>query len=114
MASLSSPSRRIALLEDIPYASNFSPAACLAANPSNVQACSIPFPNPKAPGQQVAEAAAAKAERARFIPTVPWLCTNRCSMVIGNYIAYSDGSHVSLTYSEYLSQVMDDAIHPIL
>ena len=56
MASLSSPRRRIALLEDIPYASNFSPAACLAANPSNVQACSIPFPNPKAPGQQVAEA----------------------------------------------------------
>jgi hypothetical protein len=113
IAQIQTPTTKVAILEDIPYLTE-TPTQCLAAHQTNAQDCSISYPNKTYPGQQLAEQAAAKAKGVDFIKTVPWFCTTRCSAVIGTYIAYSDQSHVSLTYSEYLSKVVQASIKPLL
>jgi hypothetical protein len=108
------PSRaKLAILGD-PVTFGFSPLACLASNPGDVQACAVPDPNPKAPGQQLAEAAAAKADAVRYVDPTKWLCTTTCSPVIGEFFAYYDTFHLSCTYAAFLSGVLYTALKPVL
>jgi hypothetical protein len=113
ISKIKTPTTKVAVLEDIPFLT-LTPTQCLASHSTNVQDCSISYPNKTYPGQQTAEQAAAKAKDVGFIKTVPWFCTTRCSPVVGTYISYSDQSHVSLMYSEYLSKVVQAAIKPLL
>jgi hypothetical protein len=116
ITSLQSATTKVAVIEDAPWHSSDVPQ-CLAAYPTNVQKCSVPYPNPAALGEQPAESAAAAANGAGFITTLPWLCTSdgaTCSAVIGNFITYRDTGHLTATYAQYLSQVMGLAIKAIL
>ena len=104
---------KVALIEDVVYFDIPVPI-CLAANVSNVQACSVHAPNPKNPGQQAAEQAAAKATGATFVKTWPWFCTTTCSPIVGNTMTYFDWDHITTGYSAYLSKVLRSALAKVL
>lgn len=113
--TIQSPTTKVAVLEDIPFLDSNPPEACITRYPTHIQAeCSVRNPNPKYPGQQVAEQSAATATGAAFIETVPWICSDRCSPVIGTFFSYSDQGHVSATYAQYLSGVMTTALRKVL
>jgi hypothetical protein len=114
VSDLKASGAKIAILGDT-ITFNQVPAYCLAANPSNVQACSSPYPNPAKPDQQVAERSAAAAEKVPYIDPNKWLCTSTtCSPVIGNFVAYYDSFHISCTYAAYLSGVLGTALVKVI
>jgi hypothetical protein len=104
---------KVALFEDIVWQDQ-NPGPCLAANLTNVQACSVPNPNPVNPGQQVAEKKAAMATHTGYIATTQWFCTSVCSPVVGSFITHWDEGHVSARYAQYLSKVVGTALAPYL
>jgi len=110
---LRSPRTRVAVFEDITPL-NLPPSQCLAANPSNVQSCGAPNPNPVVHSLQPAEAAAAKALRAPYIKTEQWLCDARCSPIVGKLIVYSDTDHFTYTYGEFLAKVVRAKVQTLL
>jgi hypothetical protein len=87
---------------------------CLAAYPTDVQRCSVPYPNPAVPHHQGAERAAARATGAVYVDPAPWLCARRCSPIVGQMIVYSDVSHVTYTYERFLSTVVGDRLRALL
>jgi hypothetical protein len=87
---------------------------CLAANPSNVQKCSVNNPNPKSDQHFASEKAAAVTQRVPYINPEPWLCTTTCSPVVGNYVVFYDQTHVSVTYAAFLSGVLGKALKKLL
>ena len=44
------------------------------------------------------------------IDPTPWLCTNECSAVINDLVAYRDGSHISIAMSESLAPQLGAAL----
>lgn len=113
--TIQSPTTKVAVLEDIPFLDSNPPEACISRYPTHIQAeCSVPNPNPRYPGQQVAEQDAATATGSAFIETIPWICSHRCSPVIGSFFSYCDQGHVSATYAQYLSGVMTAALRKVL
>jgi SGNH domain (fused to AT3 domains) len=87
---------------------------CLAANPTSVQKCATPAPNPAYPGQQAAEQAAAKATHSTYIKTWQWFCTTTCSPIVAGMAVYSDHEHVTASYSTYLSDDLKIALSKVL
>lgn len=110
---LQSKATKMAVLEDIVFMDSLVPQ-CLAAYPTAVQTCSSPNPNLPRDGQEVAERAAAKATGATFIATRHWLCTTRCSPIVGDMVTYYNWSHVSAPYSAFLAEVMRTAVAKVL
>ncbi len=113
ITSFQSHATKVVVLEDVPFLTQ-DPISCLSVHSSDVQKCSIPYPNPTFPGQQVAQKTAATATGAGFIKSVQWLCTTSCSAVVGKYITYFDVGHVSTTYALYLATVMAVGLKPYL
>jgi len=109
------PSRaKIAVLGDA-VTFDRSPNLCLADSPTQTQTCDAANPNPDRPGQQAAEKAAAKAEKALYVDPTKWLCTSTiCSPIVGNFIVYYDAFHFSCTYAAYLSGVLQTALKKVL
>ena len=105
--------RHVAVIGDVVYMERTLPQ-CLAAYPSTVQSCSTQNPNLAAHGHEAAERDAAKAAGARFINTLPWVCTARCSPVIGPFLVYLNQAHLDVTYVTYLSRVMTSAVRRVL
>jgi hypothetical protein len=87
---------------------------CLAAEPTHVQACSSPDPDPKIPDHFAAEEAAAAATHVHYLNPHKWLCTTICSPVIGTYVAFYNDNHVTATYAAYLSAVFGAAVLALL
>jgi hypothetical protein len=104
ISDLKSSTTQVAVVQDVTILSLPMPE-CLAAHPNSIQACSVKNPNPKTHQHFAAELAAADAEDVPYVTTQQWLCTTRCSPVVGKLAAYFDQYHVSSTYAEYLSNV---------
>ena len=101
---------KLGLVQDVQFFTA-DPLQCLAAFPTAIQShCSIANPNPRYPGQQVAEGTAARATGTTLIRTLQWFCTSRCSPVIGGFISYYDQGHVSASYARYLTLVVEGAV----
>jgi SGNH domain (fused to AT3 domains) len=114
IASLGPSKAKVAIIGDLQVISK-NPPQCLAAYPTSVQRCTEANPNHQQPGQERAEAQAAKATKSLYVNPQPWLCTKaKCVPVIGKYFAYWDSYHVSVTYAAYLSSVMGAALKPVL
>jgi hypothetical protein len=111
--ALATPTTSVAVIGDITQFSVLLPD-CLAAEQSNVQACSSRNPNPKIPGHFGAEERAARATRTPYLNPQRWLCTSTCSPVIGNMVAYYNDDHVSATYAAYLGTVFSTAASALL
>ena len=45
-----------------------------------------------------------------FIDPTPWLCQKTCPVVIGNTVAYRDGSHISVDMALQLSKELSMAL----
>lgn len=103
----------VAVVGDVTAFSTGLPG-CLASDPTDIQSCSVPNPNPKTHQHFAAEQAAASAEHVSYLNPQPWLCTTVCSPVIGNMAAYWDDFHVTSTYAEYLSVVWGSTLVPLL
>jgi hypothetical protein len=57
------------------------------------------------------DVADARAAGAVLVPTYPWFCTkDTCSPVIGKYLVYVDIDHVTLAYSEFLTNAVTSAV----
>ena len=46
----------------------------------------------------------------KVVNPTPWLCTDKCSSVINENVAYRDGSHISIAMSESLAQPLGQAL----
>jgi peptidoglycan/LPS O-acetylase OafA/YrhL len=46
----------------------------------------------------------------KAVNPTPWLCTDKCSSVINEQVAYRDGSHISIAMSESLAQPLGVAL----
>lgn len=46
----------------------------------------------------------------KAVNPTPWLCTDKCSSVINDQVAYRDGSHISIAMSESLAQQLGVAL----
>jgi hypothetical protein len=77
--------------------------SCLSIHPTNVQRCTIFNPNPKFTQHFKAEATAATATHADYVNPTPWMCTTKCSAVVGTMVVASDTGHLTATFAEYLS-----------
>jgi hypothetical protein len=100
---------KVALIGDI-IGLTLDVPTCLAAHPTEVQACSVANPNPAVPGFYKAEALAAKATHVPYLNPIPWLCTKTCSTVIGHFLVYTNNNHITFVFAEYLSTVFGDAV----
>ena len=99
------------------------PPQCLAANPSSIQTCTI-SDTPALRAQRAAESTAAKAERARYVNVLPWLCSSKtklasCSAIVGDAtvgygIVYYSTGHLTQRYDLWLSTVLGTALKPSL
>jgi hypothetical protein len=113
ISSIQTTKTKVVVVEDVPFLTQ-DPISCLSVHSSSIQKCSVAYPNPQFPGQQVAQRAAATATGAGFIKTVQWMCTASCSPVVSKYITHFDVGHISATYVLYLSGVMNTAVQPYL
>ncbi len=109
VTALTTTTTRVAVVGDLSQFDSSVPA-CLDAYATNVQKCAIFNPNPKYTQHFNAEKMAAAATNAAYVNTQPWLCTKRCSPVVGAMIVFSDQGHVAATYAEYLSGVWNTVI----
>jgi hypothetical protein len=86
-----------------------TPLACLAAYPSAIQTCSR-TPGATFKGELAADRTAAKVAKAAYVNELPWLCSTRCTAVVGNMIVYQSSGHLSTTYDTYLTDVLQAAL----
>jgi hypothetical protein len=87
---------------------------CLAANPSNVQACATPTTAAVQVDHEQVLQAAAQATGATYIPVVPWLCSTVCPAVIGRYDVYANTSALTNQYISYLEGPLAAALQPVM
>jgi len=106
--AIKSPSTKVAVLEDTASFPQLVPT-CLSIHPTSVQKCGVYWSTTK-PGLQATQQQAATATGSLYVQTDKWFCTKTCSPVIGSFIAYMDGTHISASYSVYLSGVLDSAL----
>jgi hypothetical protein len=46
----------------------------------------------------------------KAVNPTPWLCSDKCSSVIKENVAYRDGSHISIAMSESLAKPLGQAL----
>jgi hypothetical protein len=110
---LSQPGTRFAMFGDIPDWAK-DDARCLAGHVMAVQKCSVPKSRGMPSGNLYAEQLAASEAGALYIPTIPWVCADRCEPVIAGIRVYQDGYHFTNSYTVYLTGAVDDALRPAL
>jgi peptidoglycan/LPS O-acetylase OafA/YrhL len=96
LASLRGNASHIVYITDTPHPQQDIPA-CLAGGVISDCDDSEPSEPISIPGLKVVN------------PT-PWLCTDKCSSVINENVAYRDGSHISIAMSESLAQPLGQAL----
>lgn len=108
---LAQPGTRFAMLGDIPSWEQ-DDAHCLAAHVTAVQECSVPRSQGTPSGNLDAEQAAATAAGALYVPTVPWVCADRCEPVIADIRVYYERFHFTKSYAAYLTGAVGEALEP--
>jgi hypothetical protein len=110
---LTQPGTRLAMFGDIPDWEK-DDARCLAGHVMAVQECSVPRSEATPSANLDAEEAAASAAGALYIPTLPWVCAERCEPVIADMRVYQDRFNLSESYVVYLTGAVGDALRPAL
>lgn len=113
ISELQAAELKVGLIGDITALTDPMPA-CLAAHPAKIQDCSSPNPNPGYKTHVADEEAAAKAEDVPYLNPQSWVCTKKCSPVVGNLVVYYDSWHLSATYAEYLALLLENSVKPLL
>jgi hypothetical protein len=102
-----------ATMENIPAWPN-NDARCLAAHVKDVQACSFAAAELPASNNREAQRAAGTAAGVVYVPTVPWVCADRCEPVIADKLVYRNEYHFSRTYALYLTGALSEALQPAM
>jgi hypothetical protein len=110
---LTQPGTRLVMFGDIPAWAK-DDAHCLAGHVMAVQKCSVPRAEGTPSGDLGAERAAASGAGALYIPTLSWVCADRCEPLIAGIRVYQDGYHFTDSYTRYLTGAVDEALQPAL
>jgi hypothetical protein len=113
LRELTQPGTRLVMFGDIPFWEKDG-WRCLAGHPMAIQKCSVPKAEGLPSGNLDAERAAASAAGALYIPTLPWVCADRCEPVIADIRVYQDRWHFTNSYTKYLTGAVDQALRPAL
>jgi len=108
---LKAPARKVFVFGEVPRLDQ-DPPNCLAAHSSDALKCAAP-PSVSASGdEQQAVLKAAQQSGAAYVNVTPWLCTEElCPAIVGHYLAYRDQRHLTSTFTEALSPVLQQAIN---
>jgi hypothetical protein len=113
LKELTQPGTRLAMFGDIPDWEK-DDAHCLAGHVTAVQKCSVPRSQGTPSGNLGAEQAATSAAGALYVPTVSWVCADRCEPVIADIRVYQDRFHFTDSYTKYLTGAVAEALQPAL
>lgn len=100
------------VIEDVPYPRKDMPK-CLAQNPTEVAAnCTLPVTEAMSDAaRRAGTAAAAAGAGATVISPQAWFCgPQSCPPVIGQFLVYSDNSHMTATYSAALAPLLEQQL----
>lgn len=62
-----------------------------------------------------AEATTVTSAGGRYVDVDPWFCTaTTCDVIVDNLLVYRDNSHITVTYADYLSPMVEDAMSATL
>jgi len=104
LQSLKSSSKQVVYLGDTPV-SDFIVPDCLAAHKNSITACSTPFAKAVSQSWLAEEKHVAESVGATWVNPTPWICTtNPCSPLMGNYLIYVDGGHLTATFAATLEK----------
>jgi peptidoglycan/LPS O-acetylase OafA/YrhL len=83
------------------------PAVCVSAHLDDVAACALPTSSLVDPGAERADRAGALDAGASWQATTDWMCTDMCSPVVWNHLAYRDTNHVTDEFARRLAPRLD-------
>lgn len=107
---LKSFSKNVIYIADTP-SSQFDPAICLSAHPNSSLACSTPVDKALSKDWLAQEISMTIEEKIQFIDAGIWICpTSPCPVILGNILIYSDGGHLTATFSAALATHMRKAV----
>ncbi len=93
------------------------PLQCLAIHGATLQSCTQPAisSNPNYVNHVKAEIAAAKVASVPFVASQTMLCTtSKCPLVINKFVVYQNWSHITASYSKYLSKIVAGLLTPLV
>lgn len=100
-------SAEVIVLADTPNM-RVTPAICLSANLDSADKCALPRPEALSGPSARADEQGARRANALFVDTSAKFCTEQCPAVIGNFLVYRDGHHMTATYSRALSASVEE------
>lgn len=102
ISQLKSASKKVVYLGDTPI-SIVNVSDCLAAHTNSVAACSTPFSRAVSIDWSAEEKKIAIGQGITYVDPTPWICmTDPCSPIVGNYLIYVDGGHLTATFARSL------------
>jgi peptidoglycan/LPS O-acetylase OafA/YrhL len=106
LATLKRLAGRVRMIADTPFLT-VAPADCLSTNPTAISRCAAPradvLPEPRWREQQRAISVASGVP---VIDPVPWLCTTRCPLVVGDTLIYRDSNHLTEAYARLVAPLL--------
>ncbi|MBO3736228.1 acyltransferase family protein [Actinoplanes flavus] len=107
LAALKRSSRHVTMLTDTPI---FKPAPddCLSTRSTAIFRCAAPRGDVLLdPRWREIQRATAVAARIPVVDPVPWLCAEKCPLVVGNTLVYRDSHHLTEAYAKVVAPLMD-------
>ena len=105
MLSRLPPGTRVVVLGDSPEWPR-PPVTCLSGQLASARNCERAVPEVTDGVLSTAVEQATREAGARYVPTVPWLCSRTCPAIVGNVVVYRDRQHVTATFSRLLATRM--------
>jgi len=107
--SLSETGTILKMIGDIPEWEN-DDADCLAAHMSSLQSCAATRVEALSVNLSAEKDASARSG-VQYIPSTPWICAAECEPVVSNIRVYLNEFHLTGTYAQYLSGVLQRAMN---
>lgn len=103
---------RVVLMADVPVPGRDLPG-CVAANLSDVRACTFPLAKAYAyPQRHRALSEAAAAEKFDVVDPATSICHDgTCPAVVGNLLTYRDDTHLTASFSAWLAPLASTVLH---
>jgi hypothetical protein len=84
---------------------------CLSQHLEAVRACTNALSEAIDGRTVAAERAAVAAAGGRYLDVAPWICTSeRCAMIVGNLLVFSDDNHVTTGFARWVTPVFTAAV----
>jgi hypothetical protein len=100
------------LITDTAYPGRDIPS-CLSRSLRNVARCVTKKSEAIRQNQIDAVISTAKRNNVQYLDVRPWVCTDTaCPVIIGNILMYRDSDHLTTTYVEFLTPLLEAAVAP--